>query len=578
MRTLLVRIAVAFALLANVLWAFAGGFSIDPSSVQFVGKPQKQFAPGEQVELTFRAQEYFYGGHRFAYAAVLVVPAAASPDQATAAQINGWPLYAVTVRDRGDMDLSQAAAPYVFRFKAPESPGKYRIFMHAVPLFTPVPMMAMSGLKRLFVPLDDARGVLVREAARTPSAFEMVAAFSVSATGPGVEPPPVYLRLDGRVPYEVKTPGGLQNRPLVFSWYVGPEFKLDKSKVLFRYQLAPEDDDKWGAWSGQTQVGYFFLPKGVHQFKVQAKYTDATRNLESAAATYQFTLAKDLVVRPSREALTKAPYGVAPQLQPKIAFDEVYKGSKALLVGMWEFDDVASFPQFDGAKITADLGAMEAALKLNGFEVATLRRSRVTREDIAEELAKLVDRAEANDRLFIYFSTHGFADPLLPADGYLATSDCRMRQPSSRCLRLNDLQTQADRALGGKNVRQVLFAVDSCFSGLGIVRKTAAEPNLNRLAVPQGAFMLTAGMANQLAQIDPGLGMSTFTYFLAEGLKGKAAILGNDGGVITLTELFLYVQYEVARQTDSQQIPMLGRMKGDGEMLFAPTCGAKPCP
>ena len=73
------------------------------------------------------------------------------------------------------------------------------------------------------------------------------------------------------------------------------------------------------------------------------------------------------------------------------------------------------------------------------------------------------------------------------------------------------------------------------------------------------------------------LGMSTFTYFLAEGLRGKADILGNNG-VITLTELFLYVQYEVAKRTESNQIPMLGRMKGDGEMLFAPrtTDGAQP--
>jgi hypothetical protein len=42
------------------------------------------------------------------------------------------------------------------------------------------------------------------------------------------------------------------------------------------------------------------------------------------------------------------------------------------------------------------------------------------------------------------------------------------------------------------------------------------------------------------------------------------------GGVITLSELLLYVQYEVARQTNSAQIPMMGRIMGDGEMLFRP--------
>jgi uncharacterized caspase-like protein len=88
--------------------------------------------------------------------------------------------------------------------------------------------------------------------------------------------------------------------------------------------------------------------------------------------------------------------------------------------------------------------------------------------------------------------------------------------------------------------------------------------------MPQGVFMLTAGMANQLAQIDPQLGMSTFTYYLAEGLNGNADILGNNG-LITLSELFVYVQYKVAERTQSKQIPMLGRIRGDGEMLFMPT-------
>jgi hypothetical protein len=82
--------------------------------------------------------------------------------------------------------------------------------------------------------------------------------------------------------------------------------------------------------------------------------------------------------------------------------------------------------------------------------------------------------------------------------------------------------------------------------------------------------MLTAGMADQLAQIDPNLKMSTFTHYLARGLEGEANIFDKNG-IISLTELFLYVQYNVAKQTDSRQIPMLGRLRGDGEMLFRPT-------
>ncbi len=78
--------------------------------------------------------------------------------------------------------------------------------------------------------------------------------------------------------------------------------------------------------------------------------------------------------------------------------------------------------------------------------------------------------------------------------------------------------------------------------------------------------MMTAGMAEQEAQMDHEIKMSTFTYFLARGLSGYGDYTGD--GVTTLTELLLYVQYEVARRTDAAQIPMLGRVTGSGEMVF----------
>ena len=42
-------------------------------------------------------------------------------------------------------------------------------------------------------------------------------------------------------------------------------------------------------------------------------------------------------------------------------------------------------------------------------------------------------------------------------------------------------------------------------------------------------------------------------------------------GVVTLTELFLYAQYSVAKRTNAAQIPMMGRIFGTGEMLFKPS-------
>src|SRR5262249_53698004 len=160
--------------------------------------------------------------------------------------------------------------------------------------------------------------------------------------------------MNGEVPSAVKTPGGLQEKPIEFSWSVGPEFKQDLKKVVYRYRMEPDDDD-WGAWTSLQQVRYPFLLKGSHQFRVQAKYSDANTSLQSTPAMYQFTLPKDHVSKPTRETLTKGLVGTPPPDNRSIAFNEVYAKSRALVIGMWKFDDAAHFPQFDESKISADV-------------------------------------------------------------------------------------------------------------------------------------------------------------------------------------------------------------------------------
>lgn len=551
------------------LVSHAGGLVVRRDTVAFEqGGPVVE--PRAQMAVRFLVSEYVYGSAQFSYVPWAVIQAKA-PTVPTPQELATWDVYGVmNGTPQRDVGLAETASPYRLMFKAPEKAGKYKVVMGQVPMFRDAPLKTGAGYKESFVPHTTDRATLATALTQYKGAITVVAEFEVSNVVVAKdETPTLYLRMNGQVPSLVKTPGGLQAMPIEFAWEVGPEFKRDLAKVVYRYRMEPDDDD-WGAWTTLRQVRYPFLLKGSHQFRVQAKYADSSKTLESFPAMYQFTLAQDHISRPTKETLTKGLDGSPPAESRSIAFSEVYVKSRALVIGMWKFDDTTHFPQFDEAKISADVTAMETALKRNGFEVTTLKRERVLREDITKALDTLIEAAGRNDRLLVYFSTHGFPHPTLPNEAYLATSDCQYTSPTTRCLRLNDLQLQVDLALDGKQVRQILFAVDSCFSGLGIVRKSVGVPDLTRLAVPKGAFMLTAGMANQLAQIDPKLGMSTFTHFLAEGLNGSADILGNNG-LITLSELFVYVQYKVAEQTAAKQIPMLGRMKGDGEMLFLPS-------
>jgi len=558
-----------FALLTLTCTAFAGRFYLHHDTVLFE-KGDSVVVPRSEVTVRFLVTGYIFGSEKFSYMPWAVIPAKSSTTP-TAADLAKWEVYGILSGTPGrDIGLAEASSAYKLNFYAPEKAGKYKVVMGAEPLFRDAPLKTGAGYKESFVPHTTDRNTLAAALTQYKGSVKVVTEFEVSNV-PVVkdDKPTVYLRMNGQVPGAVATPGGLQLKPIEFSWFVGHEFKKGLKKVVYRYRMEPDDDD-WGAWTTLQQVRYPFLLKGSHQFRVQAKYADGLTSLESFPAMFQFTLPKDHISKPTKETLTKGLDGSPPANNKAIAFSEVYAKSRALVVGMWKFDDAAHFPQFDEAKISADVTAMQTALKRNGFEVTILKRERVLREDITKALDQLIDAAGRNDRLLVYFSTHGFPHPTLPNEAYLATSDCQYKSPTTRCLRLNDLQLQADLALDGKQVRQILFAVDSCFSGLGIVRKSVGVPDLTRLAVPKGAFMLTAGMSNQVAQIDPKLGMSTFTHFLADGLNGGADILGNNG-LITLSELFLYVQYKVAEQTQAKQIPMLGRMKGEGEMLFLPS-------
>src|SRR5262249_20276440 len=156
-----------------------------------------------------------------------------------------------------------------------------------------------------------------------------------------------------------------------------------------------------------------------------------------------------------------------------------------------------------------DISTLSEALVRNGFEVKQVLRSSVTTRDVRLAIDEFIKSSCNNERLFIYFSSHGFADPNQPTDGYIATTDCQARSASATCLALASFRQQLNVAID-RDVRQIAIAVDSCFSGLGVIVKVPTDSNLSELGRRKGIHMLTAGMEHQKAAIDEKLKMSTF--------------------------------------------------------------------
>ncbi|MGZ3569085.1 MAG: caspase family protein, partial [Thermodesulfobacteriota bacterium] len=71
----------------------------------------------------------------------------------------------------------------------------------------------------------------------------------------------------------------------------------------------------------------------------------------------------------------------------------------------------------------------------------------------------------------------------------------------------------------------------------------------------KGRVIITASDANEVSAEKDELKHGVFTYYLLEGLRGKADLDGD--GVITIDELYRYVSMKVPPATGQNQHPVL---------------------
>jgi hypothetical protein len=371
----------------------------------------------------------------------------------------------------------------------------------------------------------------------------------------------IYLRVNDTIPgMKPRIVQGISEEPTKFSWWIDQSpFVKD---IEFRYKLYP-DDQEWSAWDSSKEAEYYFINAGQHEFRVQGKYKDENGIEEvTPEVSYSFTLNSTFLSRP----VTKGEAHKVASKKSDLIPSRLYSGSRALLIGITNFND-SRFQQLPYVK--NDLTILESVLKENGFEVKKLE-GKITREQVLNAIEEIITSASENDRVIIYFSSHGFQDQFVSSQGYIACSDCIRDKPTANCISLSYLEAIVERGMA-KPLKHILIIIDSCFSGLGVISKNTKYPDIARIATVKGAHMMTAGMSEQEAQMDNQLRMSVFTYFLTQGLSHAKNSTNADytgDGIITLTELLLYVQYEVAKKTHGTQIPMLGRIEGQGEMIF----------
>jgi uncharacterized caspase-like protein len=219
--------------------------------------------------------------------------------------------------------------------------------------------------------------------------------------------------------------------------------------------------------------------------------------------------------------------------------------------------------------VQTDVDRFQDALKAVGFPAANIRKvsGAVKKADIDLAVSEFLQQAKDGEQLIIYLSGHGFGDSSRESDrAYFASSDCD-KSKDATCVQVSEIEDWMAKALGRDKdaPRHILLVLDACASGRAIVAKGDFDREA-ALINERAISVVTAGTRGQLAYPDPSHKMSQFTRYLVDGLKGAADV--NHDGVIELSELMVWVRWQVSGATKAAQTPSFARIKGAGEMMF----------
>jgi uncharacterized caspase-like protein len=198
-----------------------------------------------------------------------------------------------------------------------------------------------------------------------------------------------------------------------------------------------------------------------------------------------------------------------------------------------------------------------------------------TLTNVRDKLINFLNQAIDMDLVVIYFAGHGAPEPARPQNMYLLTYDSDPSSLGTSAFPMWDIQTVLARYISAKRV--VVFT-DACHSG-GISVNFAtrgladSEPNLvnqylaDLSKTKEGIVVFTASAAGEVSQEFPDMGHGAFTYYLLEGLEGKADL--NNDYTVTINELMQYVEEQVKRKTHGAQNPTRSQTEYDKELTIA---------
>ena len=313
------------------------------------------------------------------------------------------------------------------------------------------------------------------------------------------------------------------------------------------------------AYYGNTEAAKLLIDRGADiDYAIEGNSPGGRKMLERLRPKQEIASQPVTIVSKSSQEVSPVIKSDVDELPPTKA--KPNKNSYAIVIGIEQYRQKlpkADFAEHDAKTMT------EYLTKTMGYpeeNVVTLLNDRASMSDLTKYFEKwLWNNVEKDGSVFIYYSGHGAPNPktgdayLVPYDGDPAFID----QTGYSLKRLYD-------TLGKLQAKEIIVALDSCFSGAGgrsVIAK-GARPlvmSIEGLQIPKNIAVISAASGEQISSTYEEKGHGLFTYFMLKGLKGEGDTNGD--GKIETGELFEYIKPQVeriARKTyNNEQSPQL---------------------
>ncbi|MGR3220308.1 MAG: caspase family protein [Candidatus Anammoxibacter sp.] len=351
----------------------------------------------------------------------------------------------------------------------------------------------------------------------------------------------------------------------------------EKVKIGPMHELMEGDKLEIGSGGGATLLYYFseieekYLENSVIEIG-REKGIIHKGKVESAGSGSEgsgfIRIESDLPVSlRSQEAFGAFTLRGTPPPPPGEYFDEINVRRFAVVIGISRFKDKKIRPlryADRDAQSFYDFLVSPTGGSINPSNIKLLKNEDATLKNVKNALTNFLKQSVDEDIVIIYLASHGEPEPDRPKNMYILTYDSEIDNLSATAYHMEDVNRDLKRYVAAK---RLIFLADACHAGGiaagGFSAGGVTNPINNALSAVsttgEGWAMITASRSSEVSlESDKwGNGHGVFTYFLLRGLNGNADVAGNYNGIVTIAEVYDYLENKVKAATGNLQHPAI---------------------